>query len=192
MPLQSALLCTAWTKNMVGIIPKPIKKEPKLYKILQYAGFGLVAAVLIVYAVLFYLESRDSKVLWGLEDKIAQTGTKEEKSLETQVLLDSKRISDFANLLSEHNRTLAFFKILEETCHPKVWIRELELSIDENLAFVSGQTPNFQTLGQQVAALKAEELIQSIELSNVSVGKAGEAIFTIALTMDPAVFKYNE
>jgi hypothetical protein len=177
---------------MVGIIPKPIKKTSKLYELAPYISFGLVVLVILTYGVLFFIENRTSKTLWELEDKIAQVGTKDEKNLETQLLLDKQKIDDFSNLFADHTKASEFFKFLEENCHPKIWFNKFELSTQDSQVILTGETSNFETLGQQMVIFKGQETIMSIEISDLSVAKNGRANFTISLSLDPKIFKYNE
>jgi len=177
---------------MVGIIPKPIKKTPKLYEFIPHLAFGLVVVVVLVYTILFYLDNQASKKLWDLEDKIAQVGTKEERSAETQILLDKQRISDFSTMLHNHNKTSSLFKFLEENCHPKVWFTALELNSGDSQVMLSGETPNFQTFGQQIAIFQNQDLVKKIEITDLAIGKSGQATFTFSLSLDPKIFQNNE
>lgn len=177
---------------MVGIIPKPIKKTSKLYELAPYISFGLVVVVVLAYAALFFIEKRTSKTLWNLEDKIAQVGTKDEKSLEAQLLLHKQKIDDFSKLFTDHKKTSSFFDFLEENCHPKIWFNKLELSSQDSQATLAGETSSFETLGQQIAIFQGQELVKNIEISDLSVAKTGRANFTISLFLDPKIFKYNE
>jgi len=177
---------------MVGIIPKPIKKTSRLYEFAPYIVLGLVLVVVSAYVVLVYVGNRTSKTLWDLQDKIAQVGTKDERALETQVLLDKQRIDDFSKIFADHQRASNFFKLLEENCHPKVWFNKLELSSQDSEVVLSGETSNFETLGQQIAILQNQELVKNIEISDLAIGKTGRANFTFSISLDPEIFKNNE
>lgn len=174
---------------MVGIIPKPIKKTPKLYELAPYISFGLVVAVVLVYAVLLYLDNKTSKTLFDLEDKIAQVGTKNEKVIETQVLLDKQKIDDFAKVFADHQRTSNFFKFLEENSHPKVWFSKLELSSKDSQAVLTGETSNFETLGQQMVIFQNNELVKGVEITDLTINKNGRASFSFSILLDPKIFR---
>ena len=177
---------------MVGIIPKPIKKTSKLYEFSPYIVFGLVVAVVLAYIALLYFENKTSKIAWDLEEKIAQVGTKDEKVVEAQVLLDKRKIDDFSKLFADHQRASNFFKFLEENCHPKIWFNKLELSPKDSQVVLSGETSNFETLGQQMVIFQNQGFVKTIEISDLSLGKNGRANFTFSLSLDPEIFKNNE
>jgi len=177
---------------MAGIIPKPIKKTPRLYELAPYISFGLAFVVVLAYVALFFVGNRTSQTLWDLEDKIAQVGTKEEKNIETQLLLDKQKIDDFAVLFSDHKQASNFFDFLEENCHPKIWFNKLELNTQDFQVILTGETSNFETLGQQIVIFQEQELVKSIEISDLSVAKNGRANFAVILHLDPQIFKYNE
>lgn len=175
--------------NMVGIIPKPIKKASKWPEFIPYAVLGLVFVVVLVYAALFYLQSQATKKLDNLEDRIGRVGTQDERFLETQLIFDKQRIDDFSVLFAKHKTTSGFYKFLEENCHPEVWFTELILDSEDSQVVLTGETPNFQTFGQQIALFQNQELVKNIEISDLSVDKRGLANFTFSLTLDPKIFQ---
>lgn len=174
---------------MAGIIPKPIKKTSRLYEFAPRIAFGLALAVALSYVALFYLENRTSQTLWDLEEKIAQVGTKDEKAMETQVLLDKREIDDFSKLFADHKRASNFFKFLEENSHPKVWFNKLEINLQDSQAALSGEAASFEALGQQMAVFQSKEIIKNIEMSDLYISKNGRAGFTLSLSLDPKIFK---
>jgi len=177
---------------MAGIIPKPIKKTSRLYRSLPYIAFGLAVAVVLAYIALLYFGNQASKTANALEEKIAQVGTKDEKVVEAQVLLDKQRIDDFSKLFANHQEPSKFFKFLEENCHPKIWFNKLELNLKDSQAVLTGETSNFETLGQQIAVFQDRALVKNIEISDLSIGKGGWVDFTFSLSLDPEIFKNNE
>ena len=174
---------------MIGIIPKPIKKTSRLYELAPYVVFGLVLVVVVAFIVLSYLGNKASKELWNLEERIAQVGTKDEKVLETQVLLDKQRIDDFSKVFADHQKTSNFLKFLEENSHPKAWFSKLTLSSQDSQAVLSGETPNFEILGQQIVIFQNQELVENVEITDLFIGKNGRANFAISLLLDPKIFK---
>ncbi len=174
---------------MVGIIPKPVQKAPPWHNLGIYIALGLVAVVVLGYAVLFYLQDRASDNLGSLEQEISQIGTKEERNVEAQVLFSGRRIDDFSKLFQQHKKTSNLLKLLEENCHPQVWVTEMDLLTNDNQANLSGKTPTFQTLGQQMLLFQKQSLIKDASLISLAIGKGGEAEFALSLFFDPAIFK---
>ena len=174
---------------MIGIVPRKIKKTSKLYEFSPYIVFGLVTAVVLAYVVLLYLGNKTSKISWDLAEKISQVGTKDERALEARILLEKQRINDFSKLFADHQEASNFFKFLEENSHPKIWFNELELSSKDSQAILSGETSNFEILGQQIAIFQSQVFVRIVEISNLSIGKDGKANFTVLLTLDPKIFQ---
>ena len=174
---------------MIEIIPKPTRRLPEWQNILFYLSLALLTAAVLSYILLIYFVSKSTTTLQDLESQIAQTGTAEEKALEKEVFGDEKRINDFAVLLSLHQKPSNFFTLLENITHPKVWFSKLTLDLANCQAILSGQAPNFSILGQQSLILQNEEAIESIDLTELSLGKEGQAEFTLSLVLDPTILK---
>ncbi len=174
---------------MVGIIPKPIKKMPEWRKYAFYIAPGLLIAVVLAYALLFYFESRTSTTLIDLEDQISQVATEEDKVLEREAINIKKQINTFSKIFADHKKSSNFFTLLEENCHPKVWFTELNLKPEEAEVSISGKTVNFQTLGQQFLIFQEQDSIEEVTLTNLAIGKEGKAEFTFCLFLDSEIFK---
>lgn len=174
---------------MVDIIPKPIKKLPQWQNILFYFVVVSPLAAILTYALLFYLENKSLSELQNIEEQIAKVGTSEEKILEREILDDKKKISDFSTLLSSRQKSLNFFEFLEKTVHPKAWFSGLELYPQTSKATIAGKAEDFKVLDQQLLILRAEDLIENIALSELSIAKDGETQFILELSFDPQMLK---
>jgi hypothetical protein len=174
---------------MIGIIPKRTKKTPEWQNIGIYVALGLLVALILGYALIFYFESKASTKLSELEEKIAQVGTKEEKDTEVQILLAGRRIDDFFGILQQHRKSSSLFRFLEENCHPEVQFVIMDLAPVDNLVNISARTPTFETLGQQINILQAQDLVESVALNSVGVGDSGMTEFTLSLLFDPTIFQ---
>lgn len=174
---------------MIGIIPKPVKKAPEWQNIGIYVALGVLVAFVLGYAAIFFFEGKASKSLGNLEERISQVGTKDERNTEVQVLLAGRRIDDFSNLLRQHEKTSNVLKLIEENCHPRVWFTVMDLLTKDNILNISGQTPTFETLGQQILLFQKSSFVKEVNLVSVGVGKRGATEFTLSLLLDPAIFQ---
>jgi Tfp pilus assembly protein PilN len=174
---------------MVDLIPKQVKRFSNLYRpdFYFYLGLAFVFVSVLSVVLLLLLENNSIKNLQTLEDKINEVGTKEEKIQEAQLLLNKKRIEDFAGLLAERQKTSAVFKIIEESTLPDVWLTKMDVS--GSRVELAGQTPNFRILGQQLLVLKDQSLIEQTTLSNLAIGKKGEVEFNLTVLFKPEAFK---
>ncbi len=174
---------------MVGIIPKTIKKTPQWQNLASYFCYALLIVVVLGYAALFYFEGKAVGALQDLEEKIAQVATKEDRAAESRILAAKKKINDFSKLLQDHKKSSNFFTFLEENTHPKVWLTKVELDPEKAQALVSGKTADFKTLGQQILIFQRQEQIRSVDLTNLSIGKTGEAEFSFYLYLNPQILQ---
>lgn len=174
---------------MVEIIPKPAKKILPRQNLLFYLSLGLATAAVLGFFVLGNFESKALTTLQNLEDEVAQIGTIEERAIETKVFDYDKKINNFSILLENHQKSTNFFKFLEEISHPQVWFSNVILNLETFQAVISGQTPNFQTLGQQLLIFQDQDSIEEINLSSLSLSKEGRAEFTFQLSLDSQIFK---
>ena len=174
---------------MVSIIPKTTKKSPKWHKIAFYVSCGLFIAVVLAYAALFYFEGKTFEKVQDVEEMLAKVGTKEEKAIEKEILTAKRKISSFSSLLQKHKESSNFFTFLEESAHPKVWFSKVDLTTENSEALVGGQAASFEVLGQQLIIFQQQELIQSIDLSNLLIGKDGEVEFSFYLYLNPKIFQ---
>jgi len=174
---------------MVGIIPKKTKKEPHWHNFAFYVAIGLLIAVVLVYAFLFYLEAGAYNSLQNVEERISQLATKEERLAEFKVLSAEKKINNFSTLLQEHKKPSNFFAFLEENCHPKVWFSALNLDSNQAQATVSGQAASFEVLDQQHFIFREHKMVKDVKLINISIGQAGEVEFGFSLSLDQRIFQ---
>lgn len=174
--------------RMVEIIPKPVKKMPEWRNTAFYFSLVLLLGAVLSFFLLSHFERKSSEALQDLEDRIAEIGTSKEKALEVEVFGYQKKINDFSELLAAHQKSSNFFKFLEGICHPRVWLSELNLNLASYQATVSGTTPDFRSLGQQLFIFQSQEAIKSVNLTSLSLGEGGEAKFSLSLTLDPQIF----
>ncbi len=152
------------------------------------AGALLLAAV-FGYVILIRTEADALTALENLEDNIAKVGVKEDKEMEAKVFDTEKRIKDFEVLLAGRRKSANFFDNFGSLIHPQVWFSEIELDVTQMRASVSGESPNFRTLEQQLIFLEnQDDLVESIELSNIAIGDKGGAEFGLNFNFKPEIF----
>lgn len=174
---------------MVEIIPKPVQRTPLWQNVLFYFSLFLLVVAVIAYFGLVYLEKRSSQDIKDLDKAIAAKWTQKDKSLETEVIDDKKKIQDFSFLLSRHRKAPKFFSSFEKMIHPKVWFSVFNLNLEKSSVTVSGSTDSFWSLGQQLLIFKRQPLVKQIKLSGVSIATEGGVRFTFNILFSPQIFK---
>ena len=173
---------------MVEIIPKPIKKAPTWQNVLFYASLAFLAIVFIIYFIFGSLLKKSSEQLSNLETEVAKGKTADQQILEDRVLGYQKKIEDFSKLIQNYQKTSIFLDFIQRYTHPKVWFSSVNLTLDDRAVLLGGTAENFQVLGQQFLIFKNNPLIQSINFSNVLIGKDGKIQFNLKIILDQKIF----
>ena len=175
---------------MIEIIPKPEKEPSRWFKTLFYVSLALLVGAILGYFVLDYFEKKSSLTLEGLEQRLQELTTSEEKVLVEEVLLYQKQINDFSTLLEEHKTASNSFEFLEKITHPKIWFNDFSLKLETYQITVAGFAPDFPALGQQLIIFQNKKTIKEVNLTNISLGEEGKVLFDFDLSLDPQIFEY--
>ena len=170
---------------------KEITDKTLWVTILFYFSLALFLVAGASYFVLDYFVANSSDELAAVETDIRQASSEEEEAQEKEVLKKQELIKNFSKLLAEHRFVSSFFTDLELWCHPRVWFSQIGLSVNDSSVSLSGQTDNFQTLGQQMIVLKNNQLVKNIDLSNISMGTESRINFNLNIVFNPQIFSYN-
>jgi len=171
------------------LIPKEKLKIPPIVNSLFYSSLVLL---IILGGCYLGMRIKISSLKSQIEETkvdVARIKTEGDKETERQVLGYQRKIKDFSELFSEHKIVSSFLKFLRESTHPKVSFSGLSLNTKTAEVVLGGETEDFKTLGEQILYLKGSELIKGLDLSNLALGKEGEVLFNINLSLDPEIFK---
>ncbi len=175
---------------VVEIIPRPISKTPLWQNILLYFSIALLLGSILVFFFLNYSQQKAKTDLDNVKKLIIeQEAASGIGSLEREILSYQKKIEDFSNLFGSHQLSSNVFPFIESLTHPQVVWTDFNSDTEASIILLSGQTQNFQTLGQQISILKEEALIKRFDLSDIKLGKEGKVDFKIKLSLDPEILK---
>jgi hypothetical protein len=175
----------------IQIIPKSEEKQPFWLNFLFYFSLLLVVLAVSSYFLLGHLKNKAEKRYDDLVLQLSQTATGEEKSLEKQIFETKKKVDNFSLLLNNHKYASQAFPLIEKLTHPDVFFSSFQMNVSTGEVMLTGVTENFQTLAQQIAALKGEKDISSLELSGLS-SENGKISFTLNFILSQEVFNKNE
>lgn len=174
---------------MVEIIPKKPARKIPFQNVLLFAAGTLLLAAIFGYVIIIRSEAGALTALGDLEGGIAKLGTRGDRATEVKVFDSEKRIEDFGILLASRRKSSNFFDNFAGLIHPQVWLSKIELDVAGLKALVSGESPNFKILQQQLIFFQNQkDLIESIELSKISIGQEGGAEFNINFNFKPEIF----
>ncbi len=175
---------------MVELIPKKDKRADLPWqKTLFFISFVALAVVAAAYIILFFSANRAALNIQSLEGEIAKRGTAAEKQMEQEVFDAEARINFFSQVFDKYRKPSQVFPKLEERTHPQAQFNSFDLNLETGVLELHGRTLNFQTLSQQISALREESAIKALELSDISLGEEGQTEFTARIIFDARIFK---
>jgi hypothetical protein len=77
---------------------------------------------------------------------------------------------------------------LEKNTHKKVYFKSAEIDFENSKIFLSGQSPDFSSLAQQLEILRKGPF-SKVDLKEVSLGKEGKAEFKIEINFEKSILK---
>jgi hypothetical protein len=176
-------------ETLVKIIPKPKPEIPSSLKFLFWFSLVLLIAL---GGVFFYFQKQISALNEKkntLENQMTTVGTPTQKALEKEIFNTAEKIKDFSKISKEHKIVSKFFEFLESYCHPKVQFTSLNLDTKNYIANLTGNTENFQTLGEQILIFKGNENVKGLKISNVSLGEDGKVKFNLTFNFSPTLIE---
>lgn len=177
---------------MVEIIPRPVVKSPRWINILFYISLVVLILMFFSYFILTSSVKKSQKTIQTLKEDIAKEETVENNSLEKEVFRLDKKIKDFSSLIEKHIISSNFFTLVEKLTYPSIWFSQLNLNSKDGKAVLSGHADSFAGLGYQLQILLKEPLIQSVSLDQISISKRGEVDFSLNITFDQEVSKWQK
>jgi hypothetical protein len=171
------------------LIPKEGPKIPNWLNILFYAAIAVLVISIVVFLVLGHSLNKSRKTLEDLNEALVKQETAQNLALEKEVLGYQQKIGDFSNLIKEHVKTSKVFEILEKNTHPQIAFSYFSLNSPEKTLVLTGNTRNFENLGQQFLIFQRESMIEKTLIEKISIGKTGNIEFTFSLTLNPQIFK---
>jgi hypothetical protein len=167
----------------------PPKKDIKiiLERVVLYIGIFLLVLELLSFFLITYYNRKINQEIVQTEKKLAKT--EEENILEKEVLSIKKKIDDWSNIVSNYKKSLNFFEFLEKNTHPDISFSKMSLSVKDNNVSLSGQSKNFDVLGQQVMILKNKQEVESITVSKTSLNRERMVDFELNIKLNPSIFK---
>ena len=170
------------------IIPKPKRRLPTPETIFLY--FSILIFVFVIFISFYFWSEEKSKrkEISQLEEKILALKTPEIKKEEEKVSKYQEKISHFSELIKDHLSYSKIFPYLEQKTHKQIYFSRMELDFENSTLFLSGESPNFSVLAQQLEILKNDPFLTS-QLKEVNLGKEGKVNFKLEINFDKSILK---
>lgn len=172
---------------MVDIIPK--QQETELSSIALTAVIIILVIAVGSFGVFAFLKARTESRLEQATALLREGKSGEQAALESQILDIKTKLEDFAALIIKQNNPSVFFKFIEENTHPEVIFSQLALNPQDRKAVINGETRTFRNLQQQIILLKEQSESDEVKLTSISLGQAGQVIFTLTLQFEHSFFQ---
>ena len=173
---------------MVEIIPKKASEKSKGLNILFYLAIFLLIIALGSYFALNSFAQKANERLTSLRSSISEIMTPDKSSTEEKVLTAKAKIDAVSRLIEDHLRGSKAFTIIERTTHPKVWFEKFDFDAEQKTLKLSGQTENYEILGQQFMIMENEKTIQKVVLETITKDQEGKVNFNLNLSFNPNAF----
>ena len=163
------------------------RRAPLIITIIGILIIVLILASLGSY-LYFYLSNRGFvKKIQDLDESATQLnktiGEEETKLSEIQ-----KKIDDYSFLMSGHKNILNVFDFIEKNTIPIIWFNDFDVEIKENSISLTGISPSYILVEQQVNVFKKQALVKEVELLSLSKDEEGKIGFSIKIAFDSGIF----
>ena len=171
---------------MAQIIPQMKRGESVNGKnIFFFFALFFLFAVLGVYFIIGYFQSKALENLSQINQAIAETQSSENKDAKKRVEKAKEKIDTFSLLINKHQEATKVFSLLEKDIHPNVYFFSFSADTEASTIIVSGSAKTFQSLGQQIFIFEADPVIKEVSLSGVSITSTGGIRFTFNIMYSP-------
>ena len=180
---------------VVSLIPKKKRKRVLSLNVGVFkkakqvvASAGVLILVLVVYMGLWVYGGILQANIDGLGVDAKRLSREFNQEAEKNARLFASRLAQVTGLLDAHTHTSGIFKLIEEVTHRRVQFTSFRFNKDGEVT-VEGLTDGYVNFGQQIIALEANEAIHDLRVSNVSLNKKGQVVFSIIFTVDKSVYR---
>lgn len=174
---------------MVEIIPKKTKAKLPLQNIFLFSSATLLLAAIFSYVIFLRSQANTLLAIEDTEAAISAIGTSEDRENETKLFLADKKIEDYMSLRSDWKRSSKFFENLDALIHPQVQLLNMDFDVNGIKTTISGDALDFISLEQQLLFLQGKkDLVESYDLSDVSLQDDGSVAFELIIYFTPAIF----
>ncbi len=174
---------------MVEIIPKESAKLPSWLNALFFAFLVILFLSVLSFFILDNSLKKSGGYFQGLTVSLNELKSLERSASEREVLKYNSKIEAFFKLLDQHIRSSKIFDLIQASSHPQVWFSQFNLNAEGNKVILSGKTPSFEILGQQILIFKERNWIEKVELQKISISKERNVDFELSVYIKPGILR---
>ena len=171
-----------------GIIRQlKIKKFWWLDTILYFV-ISLLLATVFCYLIFTVKISIERKNMGQIEEKIANTGTAQQKQLEKEVFEYQVKIDNFAALLNAHKIPSQIFDVIKKLTLPNVWFNNFVMNAKSSIIQITGETEDVSSLSRQIEVIESQDFVKDVSGLAFSLQEAKRLRFNFSINVDPKIF----
>jgi Tfp pilus assembly protein PilN len=170
----------------IEIVPKRVAQDSLVERIFLYLSVVLLLVSIVGYlSTEYYFIKKAKEESQRLDEALSQAKTDERKKLENELLALKERIDIFSSLVEKHKRNSKVFYFIEDVTHRQVFFSKIGLDFQGDNINLSGETENFQILGEQLIIFKNTEFIRTVRLIDVELTRDGKVTFRFNISIYP-------
>ncbi len=177
---------------MIEIIPQARASRPGWVNVILVAA---LVFLLIAVAGQFIFGAMSAGVRRDIEEasrRIKELSSPDRVALEKAVLDYQTQFANFSDTLAKRYLASRVLGLLEETAHPGILYRSLNIDLEQASIQAKAEAANYQAIGEQLLVFNNEKRISRVETENYDRNKEGQIIFDLMLNFNPDIIISNE
>jgi len=176
------------TQNLRNITPPPeILPTGAAGKFIYFSAFVFLLTVLVYIGISFGYVTFLNQSISGLKEDLDKLGAEISLAEQNDLVALYSQINNLKSALDNHVEGSNLFTVLEENTDVNVKYDNINISIPDSSATISGVASSYEALVSQLAIFDQAPEIKRMSLDN-SNSNEGVIVFDITLTMDKEVF----
>ncbi len=174
----------------IEIIPKKEKEESSYFgSRLYYFAMPLLVISLISSLAFYFFKVRTSQEIEEVRNLIEQKKTEEVRLLESEIERYGGKTKSFSSLIQDRKSSVPFFKAIEETLHPEVFLTDFQVNVNEDRVSASAVARDLIAFDQQSKILEKDENIKSFNIPGFDRRENRSVSFSMNITFNENIFK---
>jgi len=158
--------------------------------IIFYFVMSLFIATILCYLIFLIKNNIQREGIQKEMTALQTVGTDQQKDQEKEVIDYKGKISDFSNLLKNHEFASNTFAFMQTQTMPNVWFKQFSLDEKNAVVQLSGESDDMDAFSRQVAAFEKNKYVKRVGSLSSSLGASARIEFNITLTLDQNIFSY--
>ena len=161
--------------------------------VIFYFVISLLVATVLSWLIFLIKDGMISDQISLVRSDLLKVGTQSQKDQEKEVITYQQKISDFSNLLGNHQFASNVFAFVQAQTMPDVWFKQFSMDEKNDAVQLSGEADNLDALSAQVANFESEDnkkYIKDISTLNSTLGNSSRTEFNIDLVLNQSIFSY--